>query len=99
MNEQKQHDYQLPQGDATRHIIPKGNWFRAVIFDEDGKQVAAMRGKYNTREQLEAWLKENWPADNLKYNRVEMWQSALELKVWQYGFPCTRIVTHARTAK
>lgn len=66
-------------------MITHGTYYRAEIR-RNGRCIAKMDGKYNTKEQLDAWLKKKWPG-NLKYRAVATGATRLELTVWRYWGP------------
>lgn len=96
MSDHEGHDYVLPQKEMSpvRGFSPAGRYGAKVY--RGGRIIAKNGSKHFTKEQIDAWIAENWPGDDLKYHKVESWETPLELKVWRYDFPGMRIVIHAR---
>lgn len=57
-------------------------YYRATIY-ENGKPIANLKGKYNSREDLQKFLRNYWPGD-MKSKPIKQYEVELQLKVWQY---------------
>jgi hypothetical protein len=79
---------------STTSFLKAGTYYRAEIR-ENGRIVEQLKGKYNSKEQLDDFLR-RWPGDN-EYHPIKTWESYLELSVWKYhGSRLVGKITHAR---
>jgi hypothetical protein len=63
-----------------------GKTFYRAEVRENGRITAKLKGKYNTQESLDDFLKDNFPWDP-KHHKVEEDQDSVSLKVWKYYGP------------
>lgn len=89
------YEWGVPLVSKLRKYNPIGDYRAEICIGNE--VVARMPGKHNTKEQLEAWLKENWPGTD-KWEEEDFYRPSMTLIVWRYTWAGVQPYMSARTA-